>query len=87
MPYPEYQGKHWAAWPRASVSFTFLTSLTAKADFEPVTSWMVELLVLLNRRLSFLSTKKRRGCFCRSLFGSVLMATVLKLSLKAKHQP
>lgn len=87
MPYPEYQGKHWAAWPHASVLFTFLTLLTVKTDFEPVTSWMVELLVLLNRRLFFLSPLKRRECFCSSLLGSVLTATVLKLSQKAKHQP
>ena len=87
MPSPEYQGKRWTAWPHTSVSFTFLTPLTVKTDFEPVTSWIVELLVLLNGRLSFLSPRKRREHFSSSLLGLFLMATILKLSQKAKHQP
>lgn len=87
MPSPEYQGKRWAAWPHVSVSFTFLTLLTVKTDFEPATSWMVELLLLLNGRLSFPSPRKRREHFSRSLFGLFLVATILQWSQKAKPQP
>lgn len=85
MPSPEYQGKRCTAWPRASVSFTFLTPLTVKTDFEPVTSWIVELLLLLNGRLSFMSPRKRKERFFSSLLG--LMATILKLSQESKHLP
>lgn len=87
MPSPEFRGKRWTAWPCASLSFTFLTLLTVKTDFEPVTSWIAELLVLLNGRLSFRSPRKRRERFSSSLLGLFLMATILKLSQKAKHQP
>lgn len=87
MPSSEYQGERWAAWPRASVLFTFLTPLTVKTDFEPATSWMVELLLLLNGRLSFASPRKRREHFSSSLFDLFLVATILQWSQKAKLQP
>lgn len=87
MPSSEHQGKCWAAWPCTSVSFTFLTLLTVKTDFEPVTLWIVELLLLLNGRLSFLSPRNRKERFSSSFLGLFLMATILKLSQKAKHQP
>lgn len=75
-----------AAWPCTSVSFTFLTLLTVKTDFEPVIAWTVELLTLLNGRLSFLSPRNRKEYFSSSLLGSFLMQP-LKLCQKAKHQP
>lgn len=82
----EYQGECRAPWPHASVSFTFLTLLTVKIDFEPVALWMVELFLLLNGRLSFLSPRKRRRHFSSSLLSLFLMAAGLKLSQHVKHQ-
>lgn len=62
-----------AAWPCTSVSLTFLTLLTVKTGFEPVIAWIVELLTLLNGRLSLLSPRNRREYFSSSLLGSFLM--------------